>query len=189
VTANGWRGPGWRVYGAHPRNGKAVRDWIAHAVVAHDCPVDPGSAALAVSELFTNAVLYGPLGGRVLVGYCLWGGGARIAVCDGGGTTTPQLRHPVDGEEGGRGLHVVEATSAQWDSFRMGLAQVVWCDLGQPLAVTHSDAWAWLTRPLAIVRPPLPGNQAVARHDDGMSPESSREGGLVTAARAAGADA
>lgn len=144
VTVDGWRGPGWRAYGAHPRHIKAIRDWIAHAVASHSCPVDPGIAALAVSELFTNAILHGPSGGRVLVGYCLWGGGVRIVVCDGGGTTIPQLRDPADGEEGGRGLHVVEALSAQWDNFRADGAQIVWCDLGQPLAGPHSDALAWL---------------------------------------------
>jgi hypothetical protein len=59
VTVDGWRGPGWRAYGAHPRHIKAVRDWIARAVASHGCPVDPGIAALAVSELFTNAILPG----------------------------------------------------------------------------------------------------------------------------------
>jgi anti-sigma regulatory factor (Ser/Thr protein kinase) len=152
VTANGWRGPGWRVYGAHPRHGKAVREWIANAVASHDCPVDPSTAALAVSELFTNAILHGPPGGRVLVGYCLWNAGVRIVVCDGGGAATPQLRDPANGEEGGRGLHVVEALSAHWDSFRASGAQIVWCDLGQPLAAAHSDAWAWLAGPLVMVR-------------------------------------
>ena len=109
MSANGWRGPGWRAYSAHPRHIRAIRDWIACAVASHGCPVEPSIAALAVSELFTNAILHGPPGGRALVCYCLWGGGVRIVVCDGGGTTIPQLRDPADGEEGGRGLHVVEA--------------------------------------------------------------------------------
>jgi hypothetical protein len=60
-----------------------------YAVTNHCCPIDPGTAALAVSELFSNAVLYGPPSGRVLAGYCLWVRGARLAVCDGGGETTP----------------------------------------------------------------------------------------------------
>jgi len=189
VTVDGWRGPGWRAYGAHPRHIKAIRDWIARAVASHSCPVDPGIAALAVSELFTNAILHGPPDGRVLVGYCLWGGGARIVVCDGGGTTIPQLRDPADGEEGGRGLHVVEALSAQWDNFRADGAQIVWCDLGQPLAAPHSDAWAWLAALLVMVRRPPPGTQVVARHDGRASPGASLDHGLVTLARAGRTDA
>jgi serine/threonine-protein kinase RsbW len=183
VTVDRWRGPGWRAYGAHPRHIKAIRDWIARAVASHSCPVDPGIAALAVSELFTNAILHGPSGGLVLVGYCLWGGGVRIVVCDGGGTTIPQLRDPADGEEGGRGLRVVEALSAQWDNFRADGAQIVWCDLGQPLAAPHSDAWAWLAA-LLVIRPPPPGTQVVARHDGRASPGASPDHGLVTLARA-----
>ncbi len=44
---------------------------------------------MVVSELFGNAVMYGPAGGRVLVGYCLWREGARLVVCDGGGPGMP----------------------------------------------------------------------------------------------------
>ena len=145
MTAIGWRGPGWRTYHARPCHTKTIRDWIARAIASHGGPVDPTIAALAVSELFTNAILHGPPGAPVLIGYYFWGGGARLVICDGGGTTIPQLRDPADGEEGGRGLHVVEALSAQWDSFRAdGGVQVVWCDLGEPLPAAHGDAWAWM---------------------------------------------
>lgn len=83
--------------------------------------------------------------------YCLWPGGVRIVVCDAGGTTTPQSRDPADGEDGGRGLNVVDALSAQWDSFRTDGAQVVWCDLGEPLTSTRGGAWAWLEHLLVMV--------------------------------------
>ena len=83
MIIGGWRGPGWRVIDAHPRNVRQVRGWISAAITGHGCPVDRGDAALVVSELFTNAVRHGPGGGRVLVGYCLWSRGVRIVVCDG----------------------------------------------------------------------------------------------------------
>jgi len=144
VSTGGWRGPGWRVVDAHSGHVKPVRDWISAAITRHGCPVDPADAALAVSELFTNAVMHGPAGGRVLVGYCLWPLGARIVVCDGGGSGTPELR-PVTGQaEGGRGLHVVDSVTARWGSFRLAGNLVTWCDLGQPLRAPASDAWAWL---------------------------------------------
>ena len=149
MIIGGWRGPGWRVVDADPDQVRPVRDWIRAAINRHDSPVDPDEAALVVSELYTNSVMHGPAGGRVLVGYCLWPAGARIVVGDGGGLTAPQVRRAAGLAEGGRGLQVIDALAAQWDSFRLPGAQVVWCDLGQPLRVPAADAWAWLHRVLA----------------------------------------
>src|SRR6266851_6942540 len=146
-----WRGPGWRVFDAHPGHGKHVRDWVVGVVAGHGCPLDPADVALVVSELFTNALVHGPAGGQVLVGYCLWPGGARIVVCDGGGATAPRLREPDEMEEGGRGLQVVDAVAAAWGSFRTGHAQAVWCDLAKPLDVAAGDALAWLHAILAVI--------------------------------------
>ncbi len=133
MITGGWRGPGWRVFDAHPGDVRYVRGWICAAITRHGCPVDPEDAALAVSELFTNAVVHGPPGGRVLVGYCLWSGGARIVVCDGGGSGSPELRQVTSQAEGGRGLHVVDSVTARWGSFRLAGNLVAWCDFGQPL--------------------------------------------------------
>jgi anti-sigma regulatory factor (Ser/Thr protein kinase) len=119
-----------------------IRDWISRVVAAHPGPADPADAALVVSELFANAVIHGPPSGQVLVGYVLWSHGARIVVSDGGGATMPRLRDSTGLEEGGRGLYVVDALSAQWGSFRTPRAQVVWCDLGQPMHAAAGEAWA-----------------------------------------------
>ena len=144
MIIGGWRGPGWQVFDADPRLGSQIRGWIGSAIGGHGCPVDAADAALVVSELFGNAVRHGPAGGRVLVGYCLWSKGARIVVCDGGGPSTPRLRHSTGLAEGGRGLQVVDSVAVRWGSFRLIGSQVVWCDFGQPLRVPASDAWAWL---------------------------------------------
>lgn len=144
MITSGWRGPGWRVVDADPGNVRLMRDWISSAITRHDCPVDPEDAALAVSELFTNAVMHGPAGGRVLVGYCLWSQGARIVVCDGGGYGTPELRQVTNLAEGGRGLRVVDTLAAQWGCSRFAGNLIVWCDFGQPLRARANDAWAWL---------------------------------------------
>jgi hypothetical protein len=148
VIIGGWRGPAWRITDADPGEVRQVRDWIRAAVARHHCPVDPADAALAVSELYTNAVRHGPAGGRVLAGYCLWSCGARIVVCDGGGPTTPRVRSGAGLDEGGRGLQVVASIAARWGSFRLPGGQTVWCDLGQPLRAPDADAWAWLRRVL-----------------------------------------
>jgi hypothetical protein len=149
VSSGMWRGPGWRLFEADPACGKAVRDWIVRIIGAHACPVDEQDAALVVSELFGNAVTHGPDGGQVLVAYLLWRQGARIVVCDSGGQTRPRLRDGNDLAEGGRGLRVVDALAARWGSFRAARAQVVWCDLGQPLPAATVEAWAWLNALLA----------------------------------------
>jgi|GEM_PF-731128 len=152
VASAGWRGPGWRAFDACSCCSKEVRDWITGVVARHGCSADPGDAALVVSELFANALIHGPAGGRVLVGYCLWPGGARIVVCDAGGATSPGLRDPGVLEEGGRGLQVVDAVTAAWGSFSVGYARAVWCDLGRPLdGPADGDAWAWLRAVLATV--------------------------------------
>ncbi len=144
MIIGGWRGPGWRITGADPGQARQVRDWIRSAIARHHCPVDPADAALAVSELYTNAVMHGPADGRVLTGYCLWSAGARIVVCDGGGPGSPLVRSGPDLGEGGRGLQGVDSVAARWGSFRLPGAQAVWCDLGQPLRAPAGDAWAWL---------------------------------------------
>ena len=154
MIVGGWRGPGWQVFGADPGCGREVRDWVRHVIAAHDCPVDLDDVTLAVGELFANAVTYGPVGGQVLVGYCLWCRGARIVVCDGGGPGVPRVRESAglaEGglAEGGWGLRVVESVSARWGAFHAGQAQVVWCDFGEPLRAVSTDAWAWLHAVLA----------------------------------------
>jgi hypothetical protein len=138
------------VLDASAANDKPVRDWVTRVIAGHGCPVDLGDVALVVSELFTNALVHGPAGGQVLVGYCLWPGGVRIVVCDGGGPAAPRLREPGDLEVGGRGLHVVDAVAAAWGSFRAGQALVVWCDLGEPLDAAESEGFAWLRAVLPV---------------------------------------
>jgi anti-sigma regulatory factor (Ser/Thr protein kinase) len=144
------RGPSWRVYDGDPHEDQAARHWITHVIERYDGPVDPGDAAVVVSELFTNAMRHGPVGGRILVGYCLCPGGTRIVVGDRGGVTTPRLRTPGPLDEGGRGLHVVSRLAAAWGHFRTGStrtgsARVVWCDLGEPLGPPGTaDRWSWI---------------------------------------------
>jgi anti-sigma regulatory factor (Ser/Thr protein kinase) len=150
MIIGGWRGPGWQVFDADPELAGQIRGWISSAISKHDCPVDTDDAALVVTELFGNAVLHGPKGGRVLVGYCLWKEGARVVVCDSGGPGTPLIAHYDGLTERGRGLHIVASLAARWGSFLVEQGRAVWCDLGQPLRAAPSDAWAWLHLVLSV---------------------------------------
>jgi anti-sigma regulatory factor (Ser/Thr protein kinase) len=171
-----WRGPGWRVVDGDAAQAAEVRDWIKSAIIRYGRPVDPGDAGLAVDELFVNAVLHGPRYGRVLIGYCLWPSGVRIVVADGGGAGQPHLRTGADLDEDGRGLRLVDNLAAQWGSFRLPGAQVVWSDLGQPLRAGHGEDWAWLRRVLSASQLSAPGPAAPTR--PAMTPA------LLTTARA-----
>ena len=162
MIIGGWRGPGWRIVTGDREQARQVRDWIGSAVSRHDCPVDPADVALAVSELYANAVMHGPAGGRVLAGYCLWRDGARIVVCDGGGPGQPRLRESGGLAEGGRGLQVVNALAARWDCFLLAGRRVVWCDFGQPLHAAPGDAWAWLRLVLPACNLSPPSRPAAA---------------------------
>ena len=163
MITGGCRGPGWQVFDADPRLGRPIRDWIGSAIRGYGCcPVDAGDAAVVVSELFGNAVMHGPAGGRVLVGYCLWRQGARLVVCDRGGPGVPRLVHGGELAEGGRGLRVVDALAARWGSFCVVGARAVWCDFGQPLHAEPSDAWAWLHLVLSVCDLSAPGRPVAA---------------------------
>jgi anti-sigma regulatory factor (Ser/Thr protein kinase) len=150
VVIDGWRGPGWRVVDANPRHSAEIRHWVTAFVIRRGCPVDTDDAALVVTELFANAVMHGPASGRVLVGFCLWRGGVRIVVCDGGGLDEPRLGQAGEQAEGLRGLQIVDALAVRWGHFRVGTARIVWCDLGGPMRVPGSDALAWLRRVLSV---------------------------------------
>ena len=169
MIIGGCREPGWQIFDADPRLSRQIRDWITSTISGHDCPVDAADAALVVTELFSNAVRHGPAGGRVLVGYYLWQQGARLVVCDAGGSGTPRLVEGGQLAEGGRGLHVVDSLAARWGSFRPAGAQAVWCDFGQPLQAAVGDAWAWLHVVLSVCALSASGRPAAAISPDTLT--------------------
>jgi anti-sigma regulatory factor (Ser/Thr protein kinase) len=70
------------------------------------------TVALLVSEVATNAVLhaYGP---QIRVTVLDVGGRLRVSVAD-GSAALPVVRPPSSSAEGGRGLALVQALSAEW---------------------------------------------------------------------------
>ncbi|MGH3744354.1 MAG: ATP-binding protein [Mycobacteriales bacterium] len=92
---------------------------------------DDGTVALVVSELVTNAVLYGHGAGTMLLRL----GPDRITVeVSDRSAAVPTTRPAADDSEIGRGLHIIEAASLGWGVRAQGEGKVVWCDLPLPAA-------------------------------------------------------
>jgi anti-sigma regulatory factor (Ser/Thr protein kinase) len=80
-------------------------------------------ARLVVSELVTNAVKHART--RIELTIVLRAAVVRIEVTD-FGVDRPQL---WVGDEGGRGIPIVEALSRDWGVLDLGSAKTVWCEL------------------------------------------------------------
>ncbi|MGQ5639852.1 MULTISPECIES: ATP-binding protein [unclassified Streptomyces] len=83
---------------------------------------------LCVSELATNALLYGvPPGRGFSVRLCLLDGVLRLEVHDSGpGAARP--REPDPESEGGRGLVLVSALADKWGVGERNPGKFVWCE-------------------------------------------------------------
>lgn len=87
---------------------------------------DDGTIALVVSELVTNAVLYGHGAGTVVLRL----GCDRITVeVSDRSAAVPMTRPATDDAEIGRGMHIIEAASLSWGVRPRGEGKVVWCEL------------------------------------------------------------
>lgn len=85
-------------------------------------------ATLVVSELLSNAALYG--GGPIELTLRLQRDSVlRIEVAD-GSTLLPEPRHRPALVVGGRGLHIVEQVSADWGVSRRPDGKIVWSEIG-----------------------------------------------------------
>lgn len=101
-------------------------------------------AELVLSELVTNAVRATRAGrpapgwpapaadDLIRVGLGITGGGLYVGVWD-RSRDFPVVRRPDDGDEGGRGLHLVDALAQEWGTTlsRAG-GKVVWATLSAP---------------------------------------------------------
>lgn len=86
-------------------------------------------AALVVSELVTNAVLYG---GGAPVGLCIAhpaGEVLRVAVTDAAPDRLPVVRRPGPGSPAGRGLRIVDRSSDVWGITVGGTCKRTWCEM------------------------------------------------------------
>jgi anti-sigma regulatory factor (Ser/Thr protein kinase) len=79
---------------------------------------------LILSELVTNAILYGspPVGVRLLKGHCL------ICEVSDGSSTSPRLRRAAATDEGGRGLFLVSQFAQRWGKRYTPDGKVIWAE-------------------------------------------------------------
>lgn len=92
-----------------------ARGWVSRVLLKQGVPSDTvGRAALATSELVTNACLHGPSDAPVTVSVRLVSAGVEIAVHD-QGRVPPEQWVTSGGVEHGRGLTLVRAWSLSFD--------------------------------------------------------------------------
>jgi anti-sigma regulatory factor (Ser/Thr protein kinase) len=116
---------------AGPQAPSLARRFVAKALDSWDHADLSERAVLAVSELVTNAFLYGE-GDIVLV--VTLGGVLRIEVRD-GGAGLPTQRNYSPTSTTGRGLHLVGHVADRWGtSANGGKGKVVWFEIDTPAA-------------------------------------------------------
>jgi len=100
---------------------RACRAWSLESLVV-DCN-------LLVSELVTNAVVYGS--GPIVLEIGRRDRGVRVSVTDGARTGEVAAQDVFDDAEGGRGLAIVATVAARWGSHRDEEGTRVWFELRQ----------------------------------------------------------
>lgn len=108
---------------------RRARLLVGAACAAWHLPHVADAAALVVSELLANAVRYS--GGRVVrvIVSRPQRGVVRVAVTD-TCRALPVPRAAEDGDEGGRGLTLVEAVSLRWGVDPLPRGKRVWAEVG-----------------------------------------------------------
>jgi anti-sigma regulatory factor (Ser/Thr protein kinase) len=112
---------------ARPTAVAQARDLIRDRLLAWDLHGLADVVELLVSELVTNALRYGiaPFGLRMTRDAA----NVMVEVSD-GNPTVPRLRNVQVGDEGGRGLHLVDELSADWGVRSHPQGKTVWFTLG-----------------------------------------------------------
>ncbi|MDX2675585.1 ATP-binding protein [Streptomyces sp. NY05-11A] len=126
----------------HPASvGLARRRVREHLAAWGHRPDDPAlaDAVLVVSELATNVVRHGPLLEREFeVAVTALGDGSCLIEVSDEGRLEPRVRLVGEGEEHGRGLHLVEHLAAAWGVWTRGRhGKTVWALITPPDLGTH----------------------------------------------------
>jgi anti-sigma regulatory factor (Ser/Thr protein kinase) len=111
---------------AEPANVAAARALVRRAAV--HAGVDPDAAVLATSEVVSNVVRHARTHFElhIVPGEHM----LRVEISD-GASVIPAVRDLTDEEEGGRGLHVIEAVVESWGVEVTGKGKTVWFEVAR----------------------------------------------------------
>lgn len=105
-----------------------VRRWVRGLLEADGGADLVDLVELLTSEVVTNAVEHGPPGGVVDVS--VWRDGKRVRVeCSDGGGGVPVVRDSDEGDEGGRGLMLLDGLARAWGSRTDEAGTSVWFEV------------------------------------------------------------
>ncbi len=125
---------------ADARSVRAARS-VVRTVIAESDHVDREEwaerAALAVSELVTNAVVHA--GSNIELHVHLSATSLRVEIAD-HSTHSPSTRSHAVTAVTGRGLHLVESSVDRWDIETDADGKTVWFEIGEPLRLVTGDA-------------------------------------------------
>ncbi|MFI2299113.1 ATP-binding protein [Actinacidiphila glaucinigra] len=119
-----------------PESVRRARRWFRHFITKHEVACSVDDCVLMISELVTNAILYGRAEEEWLV-RVEWrrdGKSLRVDVHNPGFPASVRLRYPAANEAHGRGLGLVDALS---DSWRAGPSRFG----GTVVSFEMADAW------------------------------------------------
>jgi anti-sigma regulatory factor (Ser/Thr protein kinase) len=100
-----------------PESVARARRWFRHLVEPHKPACSMDDCVFVISELVTNAVLYGQAEEewRVRVEWWREGTTLHVAVHNPGAPARVRKRSPAEDSEHGRGLQLVDALAHSWD--------------------------------------------------------------------------
>lgn len=103
-----------------------ARQFTRDLCIDAGCDELVGDASLVVTELVTNAVIHAATPSELRLRYA--DGVLRIEVAD-GNSSRPFQRIPTAGDEGGRGLLLVDTLSRAWGCDADDTGKIVWAEL------------------------------------------------------------
>ena len=115
------------IFDGVPQSVARVRRFVADALVRRYPRDIVFDCSLIASEMATNAYLHTG-GSPFRVGMRLGPGRVRITVED-TSTTPPSMPHPLDHDERGRGVAIIDALSDRWGADSLPSGKVVWAEV------------------------------------------------------------
>ena len=104
-----------------------ARRFVANSLETHHPPGVVLDCSLIASEMATNAYRHAD-GSPFRVGVRLVPGRVRITVED-TSITPPSMPHPLEHDEGGRGVAIIDALSDRWGADSLPSGKVVWAEV------------------------------------------------------------